>query len=124
MNDPIVSPWLVYWLGRLDCFVEFSAAIAMFSFVGAVFLALISIIEVDEGDRQAFLRRWWWVFVVPVISVAVAVFTPTKSDLIGMYVASKTTPANIEKAVDAGKAIKDELLADVLAVIEAAAEDK
>ncbi len=124
MNDPVVSPWLVYWLGRLDCFVDFSVATAMFSFVGAVFLALVSIIEVDEGDRQAFLRSWRWVFAVLGLSVAVAVFTPTKSDLIGMYAASKTTPANIEKAVDAGKVIKDELLADVLAVIEAATEDK
>ena len=123
MNDPIVSPWLVYWLGRMDCVAGLLIMTATFAFIGTILVLMFGNIEVDEEDRPAWFRRWRWVFVVLGVSATLGTFTPTRQDLIGVYVASKTTPANIEKAVDAGKVIKDELLADVLTVIEAATED-
>lgn len=110
MNEPIISPWLIYWAGRID-------AIHIFFVVAGVTLTItagISMITVvtniddcDSGFGKAFLNFAKKLTCVALIVDALAMFVPTKDEVIAMYVARYITPANIkatgkftDKAVD------------------------
>jgi hypothetical protein len=54
-----------------------------------------------------------------IVSIPFVVFVPTKETVIGMIVAQNITPHNVERAVKAGKDVKDELKKDVLEIIKA-----
>lgn len=125
MNEPIISPWLIYWIGRLDI-IQGGCSIVGFVLTGVtIFIGIIKLVDNDYYSDTANKRHWSSLkklVCVTLIFNALASFIPTRDEAIAMYVARWITPANIEatgeladKAVDkliekiskASKAIKE-----------------
>ena len=120
MNEPIVSPWLVYLFGVAEP-VQICAT--LISIVGAVAWVISRIYLIDEGDDKMArsirnLARIWFV------TLPIALFIPTKSTMIGMVVAQNITPANINTALEAGRDFKNELKRDIIDLLNGKTEEK
>lgn len=125
MNEPIVSPWLIYWVGRLDMIHHFCIVAGFLLTMGAGISITVIVSDLDNCDSgfgKALLNFAKKVTCVALIVDALAMIVPTKDEMIAMYVARYITPANIkatgeftDKAVDkliekiakASKAIKE-----------------
>lgn len=125
MNEPIISPWLIYWVGRLDMIHGFCCAAGFILTMVIIVFALVAIaasINNDDDANKSFLNFLKKLTCVALIVDTFAFLVPTKDEAIAMYVTRYITPANIEatgefadKAVDkliekiakASKAIKE-----------------
>lgn len=126
MNEPIISPWLIYWAGRMDMMHHFCTVAgalltigAGISIIGTVSRIVSRLDNCDSGFGKAFLNFTKKLICIALIVDALAMLVPTKDEMIAMYVAKHITPTNIEatgefadKAVDAliekiAKASKD-----------------
>lgn len=125
MNEPIISPWLIYWAGRMDMIHNFFivAGFLLTMSVGiSVTMFVSSLFDCDGGLGKAFLSFTKKLACVALIVDALAMVVPTKDEVIAMYVAGYITPANIkatgefadkavdkliEKIVKASKAMKE-----------------
>lgn len=128
MSDPIVSPWLIYLLGQIDGWQMFLAVTAG---VGGVLLGFTLIFWFvtgadqymeDERKVAGSAIKLLAPFVLPIAFFAL--ICPSRDTVIAVCVAKNVTPSNIAKAVDAGKDIKDELVADIVAIIHGEADEK
>ena len=112
MNEPIISPWLFYWLevlhnlrGVMVGILLLSTMIAAFS---PIFFADDNLREFFRTIiRSKFLRNC--VIAIVFMSAIGLLFVPTKETALRMVVASYATPQNIEfitektgKAIDGG----------------------
>lgn len=125
MNEPIISPWLIYWAGRIDMIHHFFIVTGFLLTMCAgisVTVFISSLFDCGGGFGKAFLSFTKKLTCVALIVDALAMVVPTKDEMIAMYVARYITPANIkatgeftDKAVDkliekiskASKAIKE-----------------
>ena len=105
MNEPIISPWLIYWAGRMDMIHYFfivagflltmCAGISVTAFVLNLF-DCSSDCNVFNGFGKAFLSFTKKLTCVALIVDALAIAVPNKDEMIAMYVAGRITPANIK----------------------------
>lgn len=109
MNEPIISPWLIYWAGRMDMIHHFCIVAGVLLTMGAAISATTAVtsLDCDRGFGKAPLNFAKKVTCVALIVDALAMVVPTKDEMIAMYVARYITPANIkatgeftDKAVD------------------------
>lgn len=125
MNEPIISPWLIYLIGRLNIIQDFCCIVGFLLTGVTIFIGIIKLVDNDYYSDAANKRFWSSLkklVCVALIFDALASFIPTKDEAIAMYVAKWVTPANIEatgefadKAIDrliekiskASKAIKE-----------------
>ena len=119
MNDPIISPWLVWFIGTTD---GIKVALILSS-VAAAFAVWMRAMICDMGDRhfntrQAILRSW-----ICAAVIVVAILIPGKNTIIGMIVASKATPANIAKGGEWLENQRDAFKQDLIEIIEAVGDD-
>ena len=114
MNEPIISPWLIYWAGRTDMIHHFCivAGVLLTMGAGISITGIVSNLDDcdsdDSGFGKAFLNFTKKLTCVALIVDVLAMAVPTKDEVIAMYVARYITPANIkatgeltDKAIDA-----------------------
>ena len=129
MNEPIVSPWLIYWAGRMDmihCFcivagflLTMCAGISVTAFV----LSLFDCDFVrDGGFGKALLNFVKKLTCVALIVDALAMAVPTKDEMIAMYVAGRITPANIKATGEFADKAVDKLIEKILKASKAVKE--
>ena len=110
MNEPIISPWLIYWVRRLDIIHDFCCLVGFFLTGITFWFGIIKFADNDYYSDSAN-KRFWSSFkklvCVVLIFDTLAAFVPTRDEAIAMYVARYITPANIkatgefaDKAVD------------------------
>ena len=95
MNDPITSPWLLYFVGICNGVCVFSFAVALFSgwISGVLFFLLVLGNELYASKIKKLLK----VFIpVAIISSTLAIFVPSKDTAIKMYVAAHATTESKE----------------------------
>lgn len=120
MNEPIISPAFVYLIGRLDMIHSFSfvvgfiLTVATVIFVMLVLSDIINFIGDIEDGNKLFLNFLKKLACVALIVDALAVFVPTKTEAIAMYVANYVTPASIKSAGDSADKIVDKLVDKIL----------
>nr|DAL24988.1 MAG TPA_asm: hypothetical protein [Caudoviricetes sp.] len=120
MNEPIVSPWLIYWAGRIDMIQGICCIIGFFVTIYAMF-ATVAVVTDTNKDKESIKAAKIIVCTALVLDILGA-FLPTEKEIYAMYAAEHITPANIkatgefaDKAVDkliekiskASKAIKE-----------------
>lgn len=129
MNEPIISPWLIYWMGRMDMIHHFCivagflltmcAGISVTAFV----LSLFDCDFVRDGDfGKALLNFAKKLTCVALIVDALAMAVPTKDEIIAMYVAGYITPANIKAAGEFTDKSVDKLIEKILKASKAIKE--
>lgn len=132
MTEPIISPWFIYWITRIDnikCFLE------LFPLLFMVIVILIATLKVfigefgDYGEGKENLRKYVKkVLKVGMITIPLAVmlnfFIPSTKVLATMYVADKLTVSNIQMVGETADKVVDKAVEKVIKVIEATKEGK
>lgn len=107
MNEPIINPWLIYWLGRID---NLKFLLGIFMILGGVVFWYQALTYIDDSDlyllrgeeyeakkhnkKKKFRVASLFLIVVFILQT----MTPSSTTLVKMWVASKITPANIQEA--------------------------
>lgn len=98
MNEPIISPWLIYWVGRLDVIHGFCCAAGFILTMVVIVFVLVAIadsINNDDDADKSFLNFLKKLTCVALIVDTFAVLVPTKDEAIAMYVAKWVTPVEL-----------------------------
>lgn len=121
MNEPIISPWLIYWAGRIDFIQAVCCTIGFLVTIYTMFATLAVMTDINKDKESVKIVK---IFVcVALLLDTLGAFLPTKTEIYAMYAAEHITPANIkatgeftdktvdkliEKIVKASKAMKEE----------------
>lgn len=130
MNEPIISPWLIYWIGRVHMVHCFSLILGLLlTFLAAVigFLLIINNNDCiddciddysDDANKPAlnFLKK---IACVALIFDALTLFIPSQTEIIAMYAAKNITPANIKATGEFADKAVDKLIEKILKASEA-----
>ena len=109
MNDPIISPWLIYLIGivePLTCFIRIAAMIVVcYSIIQLEHEMNCYYDDINEAKKARKAKKNFLAFGVAIGFLSM--FIPTPSTIYKMIAASYVTPANIQatgeladKAVD------------------------
>ena len=120
MNEPIISPWLIYWAGRIELIQVVCCVVGLV--VTAFAVTAIMAVLTDDYEHDESVRTLKILICAAFILDTLAVFLPTKTEIYAMYAAERITPANIkatgeftgktvdtliEKILKASKAVKE-----------------
>ena len=132
MNDPIISPWFIYLITRVDnikCFLELFPLLFMFV---TILIAMLKgfIGEFDdygEGNENArkYVKKVLKVGIITLpLAIMLNLFIPSTKVLATMYVADKLTVSNIQMVGETADKVVDKAVEKVIKVIEATKEGK
>ena len=121
--EPIISPWLIYFIGIADSLKETFEALTVISLIGLVISVVgVLVVKYCEDFDDEFLPMWRKIKRVSLFLfipfVFLYLFIPSRNTIIGMVVVKHITSDNVTALVDAGKDVKDELKADIVEIIE------
>lgn len=120
MNEPIISPWLIYWAGRIELIQVVCCVVGLVVTALAVMAAMAVLTDNYKHDES--VKALKILVCAALILDTLAVFLPTKTEIFAMYAAQHITPANIkatgeftgktvdtliEKILKASKAVKE-----------------
>lgn len=123
MNEPIISPWLIYWIGRLEVIQAISCVFGIALTVGTSLLTLGQLMD-DYKKDEPFPKVFKVLICMALVFDTLALFVPTKSEIIAMYAAKNITPANIKATGEFADKAVDKLIEKILKASEAAKERK
>lgn len=115
MNEPIISPWVFYWvetMGQIRDVVNCVIGVTMF--ISVIFLLLALAFEKEEREEhisEEILKRIIKILaIVGVVSVIGFMFMPSKGTMYKMLAASYMTQENIENVGESIDKIADKLV--------------
>lgn len=127
--NPIISPWFIYLLSFVD---QLKVLLGITSIVSGVALMayIIGLAAAADWERSfsgsEALKYWkdgWKPYkrkltiLFPLV-LTLAVLIPDRSTIIQMYIADNITWDRIEKTVEIGKDVKDEIKRDIIDIID------
>ena len=105
MNESIISPWLIYWAGRIG-FIQIVCCVVGLVVTALAVTAAMAVLT-DDYEHDESVKALKILVCAALILDTLAVFLPTKTEIYAMYAAERITPANIkatgefaDKAVD------------------------
>lgn len=114
--EPIISPWLVYFISISTSIKAVFATITIISLAIAFFIILYNFIEEDSMNRlydsktKKLDSSFKKLIAFIIFSLILAAFIPTKETIIAMYIANMITPDNLNLANEVFKSnLKDYL---------------
>ena len=120
MNEPIISPWLIYWAGRIELIQVVCCVVGLVVTAFAVTAAMA--VLTDDYEHDESVRALKILVCAAFILDTLAVFLPTKAEIFAMYAAERITPANIKATGEfTGKTV-DTLIEKILKASEAVKE--
>lgn len=125
MNEPIISPWLIYWAGRIDMIHHFCIVAGFLLTMGAGISITVIVSNLDycgSDVGKAFLNFTKKLTCVALIVDALAMAAPTKDEMIAMYAAGRITPANIKATGEFADKAVDKLIEKILKASKAEKE--
>lgn len=120
MNEPIVSPWLIYWAGRIDMVQGICCIIGFFVTIYAMFAALAAMTDINK-DKESIKAAKIIVCTALVLDILGA-FLPTEKEIYAMYAAKHITPANIKATGEFADKAVDKLIEKILKASKAIKE--
>lgn len=120
MNDPIISPWLIYLISISDKIIIVFSIIAIALGVGLASFYFATWMQGDWEENvkdkiKVHIKLWITIF----ISGFLALTIPDSKTIISLVVASKITPNTVNSAVQTGKEFKNEIKKDIMDIIDA-----
>ncbi len=115
MNEPIISPWVFYWVETMDQIRDVvNCVIGVTMFISVIFLLLTLAFEKEEREEhiseEIFKRIIKILAIVGVVSVIGFMFIPSKGTMYKMLAASYMTQENIENVGESIDKIADKLV--------------
>lgn len=120
MNEPIVSPWLIYWAGRID-FIQVVCCVVGFVVTA---LAVVTTMAVLTGDykHDESVKALKILVCTALILDMLGAFLPTEKEIYAMYAAEHITPANIKATGEFADKAVDKLIEKILKASKAVKE--
>lgn len=119
MGEPIISPWFIYLALKLDCFRGFMVCLSLCYPVFAVlYIVLMGEVDINYDFKRAIKKALNIGVVLVPLSMLIAFFTPDTKTLVAMYVANKTTVANVQALGNAVDIVADKSVEKIVKVIE------
>ncbi len=119
MNEPIISPWLIYLIGRVDILNGFCFIVGVTATIAVTILTILTL--ASGSEITSFLKK---LFCITLVLDIFAFFVPSKTEVIAMYTATYITPANIKATGEFADKTIDKLIEKVLKASEAINEHK
>lgn len=115
MNEPIISPWVFYWVETMDQIRDVvNCVIGVTMLISVIFLLLTLALEKEEREEhiseEIFKRIIKILAIVGVVSVIGFMFIPSKGTMYKMLAASYMTQENIENVGESIDKIADKLV--------------
>lgn len=132
MTDPIISPWFIYLITRVDnikCFLELFPLLFM-SVTILILMLKWFIGEFDdygEGKENArkYVKKVLKVGIITLpLTIMLNLFIPSTKVLTTMYVADKLTVSNIQMVGETADKVVDKAVEKVIKIIEATKDVK
>ena len=102
--EPIINPWIFYFMSLADGFRGAGYVITIIAF-GVGVIALVAY-NIEEGGLMPWKYLKWFVIAF-VAGGAISILIPSQETITKMLVASFITPDNVELGVEGVKAIFD-----------------
>lgn len=119
MNEPIISPWLIYWAGRIDMIQGVCLIIGFFATIYAVMVTIASLTDVKDKETAKAAKI---IVCIALILDILGTFLPTEKEIYAMYAAKHITPANIKATGEFADKAVDKLIEKILKASETAKE--
>ena len=124
MNEPIISPWFIYGLSILDSLCVILFVLTMILGL-TTFFSFMEYTTTYREERKEEMPRYLKIAgSVTLVCLLLIILIPSKSTAVQMYVASRITPANVEKATDYGEKATDKLIEKILDTVNKYQEKK
>ena len=120
MNEPIVSPWLIYWAGRIDMIQGICCIVGLFVTIYAVFVALAAMTAFNSNDKDVKAAKI--IVCTALVLDMLWAFLPTEKEIYAMYAAKHITPANIEATGEFADKAVDKLIEKIVKASKAMKE--
>lgn len=123
MNEPIISPWLIYWAGRIE-FIQVVCCVVGFVVTAFAVVAAMAVLtdDTDDYEHDESVKALKMLVCAALILDTLALFLPTKTEIFAMYAAEHITPANIKATGEfTGKTV-DALIEKILKASKAEKE--
>ena len=120
MNEPIISPWLIYWAGRIELIQVVCCVVGLVVTAFAVTAAMAVLTDDYEHDKS--VKALKMLVCAAFILDTLAVFLPTKTEIYAMYTAEHITPANIKATGEFTRKTVDTLIEKILKASKAVKE--
>jgi hypothetical protein len=121
MNEPIISPWLIYWAGRLE-FIQIICCVVGFVVTAFAVAAAMAVLT-DDYEHDESVKALKILVCAAFVLDTLAVFLPTKTEIFAMYAAEHITPATIKATGEfTGKTV-DALIEKILKASKAAKKE-
>ena len=96
MNEPIISPWVFYWIDVLSTLDDLPVILAFLG-VALVIIGWVLIYTEMDGEIPCICKKIAVVYLsIFVFSAAISIFIPSKETMYQMLIASYVTPNNVE----------------------------
>lgn len=116
MNEPIISPWLIYWAGRLDIIQTFCCVVGFLATVYAV-VAVMAVLADDCKNKES-VKAAKIIVCTALLLDTLGVFLPTEKEIYAMYAAEHITPATIKATGEFADKAVDKLIEKILKASE------
>lgn len=120
MNEPIVSPWLIYWAGRIDMIQGICLIVGIIVTIYAM-IATLAVMTDDNKDKES-VKAVKIIVCMALILDILGAFLPTEKEIYAMYAAEHITPANIEATGELADKAVDKLIEKILKASKAVKE--
>ena len=122
MNEPIISPWLIYWAGRID-FIQ--AVCCIIGFLVTIYTMAATLAVMTDINKDKESVKIVKIFVcVALLLDTLGAFLPTKTEIYAMYAAKHITLANIKATGEFADKAVDKLIEKILKASKAMKEGK
>lgn len=122
MNEPIISPWLIYWAGRIDMIQGICCIVGLFVTIYAMFVGLAAMTDINSNDKDVKAAKI--VVCTALVLDMLGLFLPTEKEIYAMYAAKHITPANIKATGDFADKTVDKLIEKIVKASKAMKEEK
>ncbi len=112
MNEPIISPWLIYWAGRIE-FIRIICCVVGFVVTAFAVVAAMAVLT-DDYEHDESVKALKILVCAAFVLDTLAVFLPTKTEIFAMYAAQYITPANIKATGEFTDKTVDKLIEKIL----------
>ena len=114
MMEPIISPWIFYWIDVADALKVVLVFVSFLGFVAVLFYPILA--DEFESSTSKVLKS---LLITIAVSIAFTVFIPSEDTMYKMLVTSYITPNNIELVGGSIDTALDKLTDKVVKIKEA-----
>ena len=105
--EPVISPWILYWVSvlcNINDLIGILNWLSIMSIILVVAVHLVDYMNYMNGDERAIMPNWFKYLkiclIVFCVSSLLCIFIPDKQTMISMIVVSYITPDNINITTD------------------------